>query len=79
MTLVSFRKREFTNLVLGKECEYLPTVDDGLACRKILDAAVLSASEKRFVTVWKFPEENRGKKRISENTGEFCVINPKNP
>ncbi len=45
------QEQMFTNLVLGKECEYLPTVYDGLACQKILDAAVLSAEEKRFVTV----------------------------
>ena len=37
--------------VLGKKGDLFPTVKDGVACQKILDALELSAAEKRWVTI----------------------------
>ena len=39
------QEQMFVDMVSGRECEYLPTVADGLCCQKILDA-LLESSEK---------------------------------
>ena len=39
------QEQTFIDMVEGKEIPYLPTVDDGLKCQKILDS-LLESSEK---------------------------------
>lgn len=48
-----FIKQEqmFVDMLHGKECQYLPTVTDGLRCQKILDSLLLSSEEKRWVKI----------------------------
>jgi len=39
------QEQMFINMVNGKDCQYLPTVTDGISCQKILDS-LLESSEK---------------------------------
>lgn len=45
------QEQMFVDMLLGKECRYLPTVEDGVRSQKILDALLLS-SEKGGETVY---------------------------
>lgn len=45
------QEQTFVDFVLGKKGDLFPTVKDGVACQKILDALELSAAEKRWVTI----------------------------
>ena len=45
------QEQTFIDMVNRKECKYLPTVNDGLRCQKILDAILLSDSESRWVAL----------------------------
>lgn len=45
------QEQMFIDMVNGKECEYLPTVADGLRCQAILDSLLLSSEEKRWVRI----------------------------
>lgn len=45
------QEQMFIDMVNKKECKYLPTVDDGLRCQKILDGLLCSVEEKRWVEV----------------------------
>ena len=40
------QEQTFIDMVNGKECQYLPTVEDGIECQRILDT-LLESSEKR--------------------------------
>ncbi len=45
------QEQMFIDMVSGKECEFLPTVEEGLKCQKILDALLQSSEEKRWITL----------------------------
>lgn len=45
------QEQMFINMVKGKECEFLPTIEDGLKCQKILDSLLLSSVEKRWINL----------------------------
>ncbi len=45
------QEQMFVDLLHEKECQYLPTVKDGLRCQKILDSILLSSKERRWVTI----------------------------
>ena len=52
----SFRitqEQMFVNLVNGKPCSYLPSLEDGVKCQKILDAILLSSKNKKIVELFK--------------------------
>lgn len=45
------QEQTFVDMVAGKECQYLPTVEDGLKCQKILDAVLESSEHSCWVEV----------------------------
>lgn len=45
------QEQMFIDMVNNKKCNYLPTVNDGLRCQKILDCLLRSVEEKRWVEV----------------------------
>ncbi|MBQ2286995.1 MAG: Gfo/Idh/MocA family oxidoreductase [Acutalibacteraceae bacterium] len=45
------QEQMFINMVNGKPCKYLPTVNDGLRAQNILDSLLLSSEEKRWVDI----------------------------
>lgn len=45
------QEQAFADMLNGKNCEYLPTIDDGIACQKILDAVLLSSEIKQTVDI----------------------------
>ena len=45
------QEQSFVDLVNGKECEYLPKVEDGVKLQKILDAILESADKQKWVNI----------------------------
>lgn len=45
------QEQMFVDMVMGKECQYLPTVNDGLRLQSILDSLLTSDVEKRWVKI----------------------------
>ena len=41
----------FIDMVNGKDCELLPTVEDGIECQRILDALLESAETGKRITL----------------------------
>ncbi len=45
------QEQMFIDMVNGKECEFLPTIEDGIECQKILDALLESSETGRRITL----------------------------
>ena len=45
------QEQMFIDMVNGKPCKYLPTVEDGIRAQNILDSLLLSSEEKRWVNI----------------------------
>lgn len=45
------QEQTFVDAVLGRPCDVLPDLNDGMECQKILDALLLSSEEKRWVSL----------------------------
>ncbi|MCQ2432379.1 MAG: Gfo/Idh/MocA family oxidoreductase [Clostridia bacterium] len=45
------QEQMFVDMVSGKPCQFLPTVEDGIACQKILDALLDSSEQRRWVDI----------------------------
>lgn len=45
------QEQMFINMASGFECEYLPTVADGIKCQKILDSLLESSEKKCWITL----------------------------
>lgn len=45
------QEQTFIDCVNGKECQYLPTAEDGIACQKILDAVLQSIDERHWIDI----------------------------
>ena len=45
------QEQMFIDMVNGKDCEFLPTIEDGIECQKILDAILESSETGRRVTL----------------------------
>lgn len=45
------QEEAFVNALHGKKCDFFPTVDDGIACQRVLDALERSATEGKFVSI----------------------------
>lgn len=43
------QEQMFIDLLLGKSCQYLPTIADGIKCQRVLDAILESADTRTFV------------------------------
>lgn len=45
------QEKTFVDAALGETADILPSLTEGMACQKVIDALLLSAEEKRWVTV----------------------------
>lgn len=45
------QEQMFVDLVNGKECQYLPTVADGIGCQKMLDALLESSENEKWISL----------------------------
>ena len=45
------QEQTFADMINGKECEYLPTLKDGFRSQRILDALLLSDSERKWISI----------------------------
>ena len=45
------QEQMFVDVASGKPGKYVPTIADGIACQKILDALLLSSEEKRVIVI----------------------------
>ena len=51
MVMAIHQSQSFVDYVNGKVSNYTTNIDDGLKAQMVIDAAIKSAKEKRYVTI----------------------------
>ena len=52
-----YQSQSFLNYANGKKDNFTSTIDDGLRAQMVIDAAIKSSVEKRYVTIEEIKEE----------------------